>query len=84
MIIAWLLVFVIGTAFGYFAAQRGSRRHWQTLLAEQEAQARAELDAAKQQIQALRQDNADLNYKLGESEKSRRYLETKNQRDASD
>lgn len=81
MFIAWLLALALGAAFGYFIAQRASRTHWQNVLEEQQLALRSELDAARQQIQSLRQDNADLSYRLGESEKARRYLETKNNRD---
>jgi len=81
MIIAWLLVLALGAALGYFVAQRASRAHWQNVLHEQQLALRSELDAARQQLQDLRQDNADLRYKLGESEKTRRYLESKNDKD---
>jgi cell division protein FtsB len=78
MLIAWLLAVALGALLGYTLSQRGSRKYWQQQLQQQQAALRAELDAAKQQIQTLRQDNADLRYQLGESEKTRRYLEAKN------
>jgi|GEM_PF-3095910 len=75
MIIGWLLALVLGAVLGYTMAQRASRRQWQKTLEQQQAALRGELDAAKEQLKALRQENADLSYKLGESEKTRRYLE---------
>jgi len=81
MIFAWLFALVLGAALGYYIAQRASRTHWQNVLEERQLALRSELEAATQQIHSLRQDNADLSYKLGESEKTRRYLENKNNND---
>jgi hypothetical protein len=75
MLIAWLLAVALGAAIGYAVAQRGARRYWQRTLDQQQALLRAELDAGKEQVQQLRQDNADLRYQLGEASKARHYAE---------
>jgi uncharacterized membrane-anchored protein YhcB (DUF1043 family) len=72
-----LAAIVVGAVIGYSLSQRGSRQYWQRELEQRQATLQAELDAAKRQVQNLRQDNADLRYQLGEAEKARRYLENK-------
>jgi cell division protein FtsB len=74
-LIAWLLAIALGAVLGYSLSQRGSRSYWQRVIEQQQAALQAELEAAKQQIQTLRQDNADLRYQLGEADKARRYAE---------
>jgi cell division protein FtsB len=76
-LIMWLLAVALGAVVGYSLSQRGSRIYWQRELEQQQAALRAELDAIKQQVQNLRQDNADLRYQLGEQEKARRYAENR-------
>ena len=76
-LLLWLLAVAIGAVIGYSVSQRGTRAYWQRALEQPQAALAAELDAVKRQVQSLRQDNADLRYQLGESDKARRYLENR-------
>lgn len=84
MIIAWLLALAVGAFAGHTLSQRSSRRHWEQVLEQRQAALREELNEANRQLQALRQENADLRYKLGESEKNRRYLESRTRQNPSE
>ena len=75
MLVAWLLAVALGAALGYWIAQRAARVYWQKRLEQEQALLQAELDASKQLVLQLRQDNAGLQYRLGEVEKARRYFE---------
>jgi uncharacterized membrane-anchored protein YhcB (DUF1043 family) len=77
MLVAWLLAIVLGAAIGYLVSQRGSRRYWQQQLEQQQLTLQTELEAVKRELQQQRQENADLRYRLGESEKARRYMESR-------
>jgi uncharacterized membrane-anchored protein YhcB (DUF1043 family) len=75
MVVAWLLAVVVGVALGYLIAQRAAKRYWQRELVQQQLTLETEKEGLQQQLQQLRQEAADLRYRLGESEKARRYLE---------
>lgn len=71
MLVAWLLAIALGAALGYWIAQRSARAYWQRRLEQEQSLLQAELDASKQLVLQLRQDNAGLQYQLGEAEKAR-------------
>ncbi len=75
MLLAWLLAIAVGAALGYTVAQRAARSYWQKKLTQDLALLQAELDASKQLVMQLRQESADLRYRVGEAEKARRYAE---------
>lgn len=77
MLLAWLLAIVVGAAVGYLLSQRGSRRYWQQQLEQQRLTLETEMEALKRDLQQQRQEGADLRYRLGESEKARRYSEAR-------
>ena len=79
MILSWFLALALGGAAGYALERRAAGRRWRLRLEQARAALQAELAAAQGRLQALRQDNADLRYQLGESEKTRRYLESMRQ-----
>ena len=77
MFVAGLLAVVVGVVLGYLIAQRAARRYWQREMAQQQLALATEHEAVQQQLQQTRQEVADLRYRLGESEKARRYLESR-------
>jgi hypothetical protein len=81
MLVAWLLAIAVGAALGYTVAQRAARGYWQNRMEQEQALLQAELDASKQLVLQLRQENAGLHYQLGETEKARRYAEERSRSD---
>lgn len=75
MLVAWLLAIAVGAALGYSVAQRSARGYWQKRLEQEQSLLQAELDASKQLVLQLRQENTGLRYQIGEAEKARRYAE---------
>ncbi|MET0379423.1 MAG: hypothetical protein ABW049_10580 [Spongiibacteraceae bacterium] len=75
MLVAWLLAIAVGAALGYTVAQRSARGYWQNRLEQEQSLLQAELDASKQLVLQLRQENVGLRYQVGEAEKARRYAE---------
>ncbi len=79
MLVAWLLAIAVGAALGYSIAQRSARGYWQKRMEQEQSLLQAELDASKQLVLQLRQENVGLRYQLGEAEKARRYAEDRAQ-----
>ena len=77
MLLAWLLAVAVGAALGYSIAQRAARTYWQKKLDQDLDLLHVELDASRQQVAQLRQENADLHYRIGEADKARRHAESR-------
>lgn len=75
MLVAWLLAIAVGAVLGYSVAQRTARVYWENRIKQEQALLQAELNGSKQLVLQLRQENADLRYQHGESDKARRALE---------
>ena len=77
MLVAWLLAVIVGVVAGYLIAQRAAKRYWLREIEQRQLALETEKEALQQQLQQTRQESADLRYRLGESEKARRYLESR-------
>ena len=75
MLVAWLLAIAVGAVLGYSIAQRTARVYWENRIKQEQALLQTELNGCKQMVLQLRQENADMRYQVGESDKSRRAME---------
>lgn len=77
----WLIsvaTFFVGALLAYALASKRAEQQAQTLIREQTSELVAKNEALDAEAKQARQDLADLRYKLSQTEKDLRYLQSKN------